>query len=440
MTDKTAIINSITSGWKARYRLWALDDGQKIVRDLQVGLPEDDIFDMLLMSFHGMKLGELNIPVSFSHDLETFSILHSVIRTSTHTCKLQKVDSPLLGKAQELVRHRAHLLQSTQLDLTDHIWYHASFSPNGVFLAVVRSGPVLHGEILSEDCVEYMDCSIAIFEDRSSGEDAPDYQLIATLGPLEELGGVSKPLAFHTSQPILAIIHCGSTYIWQFADEPALVLSSNESLRATVKNLLKIYDKPLDDITFSPCGRYLFGNHHSDCTAPIKIDLDAMRPQEHAKGLANSISSSAVSIRSQGANGYAYSTKAPKAQSPNEVIITAANGLSHRSTVKQYHKQGAVVLESIDQDGTLQCAELLRIPRSVCSGGSGGSYTTLLNPFDDSKMIHMVLNKATQETYNFFNRRGLMLPLVVERNKDTIAVFTYQRQLCGTDGEDGQNR
>jgi hypothetical protein len=41
----------------------------------------------------------------------------------------------------------------------------------------------------------------------------------------------------------------------------------------------------------------------------------------------------------------------------------------------------------------------------------------------------MVLNKAVQDKYNLEDCPGLVLPLVLERRKDTISTFTKKRGL-----------
>jgi hypothetical protein len=119
----------------------------------------------------------------------------------------------------------------------------------------------------------------------------------------------------------------------------------------------------------------------------------------------------------------------PPTQSSNGLVITTSeDGGIQWSTIKQYNADNAVLLSSFSQDGTQRVAELVHLP---ISGGIGTSFPTLLNPFDDNNKdtIRMVLNKAVQDKYNHKDCPGLVLPLVLERRKDTIPTFTKKRCL-----------
>ena len=86
--------------------------------DHEIDLPERQIFNMLLTSFHEIEPGELRIPVSFSPDLQTFTILQSVVRVSTAYCRMQTFDDVALCTFHCLVRSNPQLLQTSLVDMT----------------------------------------------------------------------------------------------------------------------------------------------------------------------------------------------------------------------------------------------------------------------------------------------------------------------------------
>ena len=143
----------------------------------------------------------------------------------------------------------------------------------------MRSGAVPGSEIRRDKESFYYDCWLAIYEESSMGSDVPSYQLSAMQGPFEELGGVSKLLAFHPNNSILATVLDGKTYLWKFTGTTPPSISLTIDYQSTMSQMVEIYGHPLDNITFSPCGRYLWGNRDSGETIPIILPVDKIIPR-----------------------------------------------------------------------------------------------------------------------------------------------------------------
>jgi hypothetical protein len=440
MREKIKLLDFYSVGWKVRYQSWALYDKQSTVHDLETSLPERHIFNMLLTSFHSMAEGEFRIPICFSPDLLTLTIMQSVVRISTLGYVTQTLDDMILSSFHGLVRSAPSSLQTSILDMTDVVWYHAIFSTSCRVLAVVRSGrvPIDDTDCGLSRCPEYTDCSLAIFKDHaSSNTDAPDYRRVAVQGPLATIGGVGRPVAFHPTDGVLAVVQDEKTYLWRFSSTGLPRISVDGIYDSAAEKMIEILDEPLDDMIFSPCGQYLLGNclYYED--QPIVISVRNFT-QEHpeVKPLQDL---SLIHTSAGGNSGPSHLAishlQMPPVQSAGSVVLTLTQtGRIQHSTLKQHDAESAIILSSVSQDGIVRTAELLRLP---LSGSAGSSYPTLLNTSDgDGATIRIVLNKAARNTYNFEQSNGLVLPLILEREKKTIPTHTTKRELGWEDGEE----
>ena len=437
MAKKAAIILSNSSHWSVRYQLWSLSGGQSIIEDLMIDLPEYDISHMLFVSLHLMEIEELRVPVSFSSDLQTVMIMRSVIRITDGICRIQSLDNVLVLDALRQIQNRPQLLQTSHLDWSNQVWYCATFSQNGRFLATIRSGAALHGHTFdSKGCFEYSGCSIAIYEDRSHNSATPKYHLFAQTDLFDEIGSVSKPLALHPSFSILATVLDEKTYAWRFTKQSSLRLLLEDVSVCASGKLVEIYDQPLNDITFSSCGRYLYGSRFVENFDPITINLQPVFTTELSTEAAQQsvVELLPISSLSPGSCG-----QVPSAQSPNNIVVASTSRQLQQTIVKHSNPESAVILQAVDRQGTLHTADLLRLPLSA---RIGSSYPTVLDPMGSSEMIHMVLNKAFQEKYSFSDCPGLVLPLVIQRRRDTVSTFVHKRSICNVDndGDIGRKR
>ena len=110
--------------------------------------------------------------------------------------------------------------------------------------------------------------------------------------------------------------------------------------------------------------------------------------------------------------------------------MTSENSGIQKSTIKQYNADNTVFLSPFSQDGTQRVAELVHLP---ISSGTGTSFPTLLNPFDDNNkdMIQMVLNKAVRDKHNLEDCPGLVLSLVLREEKIQFLLPRREGVLIG---------
>ena len=310
----------------------------------------------------------------------------------------------------------------------------------------MRSGPVLHQHKFdSRRGFICHGCSIAIYEDCSLEPAIPDYQLLAQTVVMDEVGGVSKPLAFHPTLGILAAVLDESTYIWRFAEDLDPSLSMESMSTCTDDHLIEVYDQPLNDMTFSSCGQYLYGDPVVEGLYCVVKDFDPITISLQSV-LSTSLSDEAdfepefyqISRASLLEVSHpALSSQVPSAQSSNTIAVASTSGQLQQTVVSYFGANNAVVLQAIDRQGTLHIADLLRLPKS---GHIGSSYPTVLSPIGKSEIIQMILNKALQETYSFLDSPGLVLPLVLEWRRDTISTFTHKRFICSVDEKEDSGR
>jgi hypothetical protein len=136
----------------------------------------------------------------------------------------------------------------------------------------------------------------------------------------------------------------------------------------------------LDDITFPPCGRYLWGNRVSGEMIPIILSVDKiistddrpMAEQLHVMLLRQTSSGREITTVQSGMSFPEY----PPTQSSNDIVITTLeNGGIRKSTIKQYNADNTVLLSSFSQDGTQRVAELVHLP---ITDGIGTSFPRFL--------------------------------------------------------------
>ena len=99
MAKKAAIIASNSRHWTVRYQLWSLNGSQPNMLDLTINLPEDDISHMLFVSLHLMEREKLRIPVSFSTDLLTLTVMRLVVCITNSNYQAQELDRMFISDA-----------------------------------------------------------------------------------------------------------------------------------------------------------------------------------------------------------------------------------------------------------------------------------------------------------------------------------------------------
>jgi hypothetical protein len=430
VAEQVALVESLSSGWTATWKVEPVVPAESPVSTIIFELPPAQVFNMLMLSFHDMDPGELQIPISFSSDLKKMSILHSVViandRQDGHC--LQQLDEDVLERANQYIRDNPHRVQCNDPLIELSRWQRTLFSPNGHFLAVIQSRDAPEYE--ETDRAEYIDSSVIIYWNSKSGARSDRWAKIGEQGPFLQLGGVKNCLLFHPLETGLVVIADEKTYFWHF-----LQSSQDTQDCHDIPPLQEIHPRPLHDITFTDSGKFLFGicneydtvmitiptNSENPCS---KADLDVTQKEVH------------IGDTSNGNQSLAADTVAslPHTLGPLDISLSWA-GNAVESTTLYKHKDDSIVLSSLTMDGRERDAILLRIPESLSQMGVS---PTLLNALDDSPTIRLVLNKAVEHKYAITQHQPQALPIIVERQKKTIDISVSNRYLqYSRDGQPG---
>ena len=425
MAKRAALADSVSLGWRVRWRLDSIGPRKSSDQDsfpiINFELPSEQVFNMLMMSFHDMDPCNVRIPVSFSPDLRKIAILQSAVEVSDHGYRLQRLDEDALKQANRCIREKPSRLQCVDPQLSKTMWQRSVFSPNGQVFAVFQSGedPGEDGDF------EYFDCSILIYSNDQSSSHSKRWRKINEKGPFDQVGGVKKPLVFHPVQKALVVIADNKTYLWNFerSSTPTRDYLENPACK-------ELYPRPLDDITFTDSGKYLFGvcdeygmvrftmpaglldanDHPQQPVGPIQAE--ETRITRHSRELAADLVASQI-----------------HAQGPLDLSLSWAGDTVQHTALHQY-RNDSIVLTNLNMDGSERSAMLLRIPESVSEMGVS---PTLLDPQGDSPVIRLVVNKAAQTKYDLMQNQSVVLPLIVERQKSTIETYTYKHSIYSPD-------
>lgn len=116
--------------------------------------------------------------------------------------------------------------------------------------------------------------------------------------------------------------------------------------------------------------------------------------------------------------------RTPDVVQSNSVIFSKNQGQNQILMLRQYHEEGAVVLQKLSEDGVAQEQCLSRLPQSA---SMRSSYVTLLSSFSDSDSMRMILNKAPQETYSCDDSPDVQLPALLVRKTNSIPTWTEKQ-------------
>ncbi|GAB1317800.1 NACHT domain-containing protein [Madurella fahalii] len=474
--EKASIAARLSVGWRARIQIRptssSLGQSQNAqLIDVVVDMPWDQIFQMLMLTFYHEETGHFRAPAAFSRDLRTIVVLRCVVRLASDGYALQKIDSSGIRNTNEEILQRPRSIYAEQLDMSNQVWYAVSFSQDGRYFAAIRSGPISHVDTTDSIPGEYYHCSVAVFKDIGCGNGDAEllYEEIASTGLMDEVGGVTKPVAFHPSAPYLAIGNSEAVYLWKFDVK-------DEAPR-------ELFSGRIDNLTFSPTGTMLSGDKGSlpvlyevdyemlrwDRSPPGElsdnasescqgdwtesgdydfmanfVDFDAegleQIPAEDTKHVPSPApeSHSSIACTTAGRSNIqgvldlvgvveaGRDALAPAIQSSNDSLVFSSASGMHRSLLMTERSVGAIVLQATAADGTVKTADLLRVPKSVLEDGF---HTTIINPTADSSSVRLVLNKAPEPTYVFGRSANIQFPIVIDRHKDSIPVVSTKRMV-----------
>jgi hypothetical protein len=124
------------------------------------------------------------------------------------------------------------------------------------------------------------------------------------------------------------------------------------------------------------------------------------------------------------------SSAPPKVQTCGAIVFGRDNyGMAHMSVLHQFQAEGAIILHTLCEDGTVTSETLSRLPKELALDGNAVIVPSSEN--EGVETVRLVLNKAPQPYYSFFDAKQSPLPLILERTKASIpvAVGTLQSAL-----------
>jgi len=484
--ERASIATRLSAGWRAciQIRPTSQDVDPSNTQSTQavIDIPADQIFQMLMVSFYHDETGSCRATAAFAPDLRTAVVLRCIVRITPAGHLVQNIDSSEISRVNERILQDSRSVYTNQLDISNQVWYKVLFSPDARYLSVIQSGPVF----MADDEYHYLDgefyhCSVAILEDLHPGDTNLLYQEIASTNLIDEIGGVTKPMAFHPSEPYLAIANTEAVYLWKFDEDD--------------RHPRTLFWGRVDNLTFSSTGSFLAGEHSRSHT-PVSFlvhyeqlhllkrhDSMSESEEEASEGSStysmdpedpgtedeeeekeeeeedeNGAESQQASVHDQMQSTHpasppdlqsspdttaaltstrtdfslasvfaGTSTNVPRVQSAHDThTIYTQSGLRHHSVLTTERRAGSITLQASSSTGTVQTADLLRVPKSVLDEGF---HTTMIIPSTDSALLRLVLNQAPKATYRFGQAPAIQFPIVIDRRRESIPVTRTKRAL-----------
>ncbi|KAI0896148.1 hypothetical protein F4806DRAFT_52649 [Annulohypoxylon nitens] len=348
--------------------------------------------------------------------------------------------------------------------------------------------------LIADDPPNYDYCSIVVFENMGTSTNTPSQLHYAEISHVSSntrhmsVGGVNKPLVFHPSEPYLAIASEHKVLLWKFDDtasEPTSIFEGilddmtfsmegstlsgnhvhhNKYTKETTKvptsiqidfdtwdrhmNTSHVFRNGQDDGSSRHENSFDNKESHTAESASLKADLLAMQDNTNdisftqekltAKPLDNNVSSAiCLSNEFHVQPKYVANSNIPDRHS--QTVLSLTDGIFDTPerkmqpfAVAEDKKNGMILMEAALPDGTVKVADLLRLPKSIVEEKL---YATVDSLSKRSSSMDIVLNKAVESTYAFNRQSNVNFPIVVEREKSSIDVWSTKRSLDCPDHE-----
>lgn len=189
---------------------------------------------------------------------------------------------------------------------------------------------------------------------------------------------------------------------------------------------IQVHDASLKELKFSTCGGYVHGfadlahggedlviidltPHMNSSTQISTSSLDA----NNSNSLIPTAGSSSLTLQ-------ALSIAKPRpTQKLNAISFSRSpSGAAQMTALRAFEEQGAVVLHSLRDDGTVRSETLSRVPKEISLTGA-----VLVPPGvnrNGERIIRLVLNKPPQKFIELGLRGQGVYPLVIERTQTSI--------------------
>lgn len=229
-------------------------------------------------------------------------------------------------------------------------------------------------------------------------------------------------------------------FIWN-----ALNYDNYADLGLSGSHPMKIFDRPLEELQFSNCGRFLsgltFGSRSGTVVIPIpaevlsKISFSDIGDQHYET---NSVEQARFGL-CQALNDFRTGAVSKPLSSDQPLIIFDKTSQFYMSALEHHADLGAIILRTSHNNESVKSATLARMPRLTTLEQS---YSTLLPSRPEFDTLRVVLGMAMQETYHGLQTADLALPAILERKKDTIQTFTSDSRLQWdtSEGQEGSSK
>ncbi|KAI9657904.1 MAG: hypothetical protein M1821_002561 [Bathelium mastoideum] len=441
-------INILAANWQVNYTVRRVSEDVEVC-NITFQLPDLPVAMLLRRAFSSKTPRQFPFPASFSNNLRQVSILNHVVRT--RASKEPLMQPSVEFAAQELKMMSGQRLWSQYQSPTDihssleclqcleqipglvtlDYWYQITFSPDSRYL-VMLCGENKPGTKTSF----YSDWCLAVYEDHSLWDSAPDFQMINYITTNVSSFAINKPIVFHHYEPILAISRLATLSLWFFNEIPP--------------RMMEMLGQPLDNLAWSACGNFLHGtaleNRNYGAPIIINVSTELSNRKKSAEDTSSPVKPShqsnqqlmktnALSLLQNGTT--LGSTALPKTINSSAIVFGSRHGRSQIAMLRQYHEERAVVLQSMNEDGIVQEQRLINLPDSSTLEQS---YSTLAMSSCDQESIKLVLNKASQDTYSCQDVPDLQLPAAVTRSVSSIPSTTKRLALRLDNTEETRKR
>ncbi|KAL8391894.1 hypothetical protein RB595_002190 [Gaeumannomyces hyphopodioides] len=411
-------LESLAHGWVLRYDINTIREKRGLV-SIEVELPAQQVAVVLRRASRCSDPTQFEFPTSFSADLRQVAILTFVIRAQVDgSFACQSISLPLDNR--RCPDPEKHSLSSLDYPCPCHFdWYHMVFSPSAEYLAILQ-GPLKPSRYM------FVERELTMLQDKCGSSSAsPKYAVIAkTRTKVRSID--ASVLSFHPFDPVLAVACLSISSLWFFSEK--------EPRWSTVANV------PLDGISFSHCGRYVYGNGSSNLcfidvgdklrhateqqsiTAPPRPDMDGK-------------TQAATAYDQGGASLQLQQPQQPPGQpatiASNVIVFNRSDASQKMTMLQTCHDKGAVVLRKLDGNGMVQDECITKLPRA---SGLDMARATMVNARDvaEAGQVALVLDKAAQDEYSLGQAadRCVRLPVLATRTADTVPVLRYKRPMA----------
>jgi hypothetical protein len=117
-------------------------------------------------------------------------------------------------------------------------------------------------------------------------------------------------------------------------------------------------------------------------------------------------------------------------QSSNSVLTSSnEKGDATLSVLQDMQSQGAIILHTFCEDGTVRSQTLTRLPTELTDNVEVAILPQREEDDESSNVVRIILNQSPREGYVIGETRRYALPAIIEREKSTIPVVQGTAQL-----------